>query len=68
MPLDVISKLSRLLLASVAEQADGSLTWSQIFDDKYSYDVSHIDSCTQKKVNLTWSAVVRTGTRKNNYR
>ena len=36
-----ISENSRLLLASVAEQAGLSLTWSQIPEDKYSCNVAH---------------------------
>ena len=42
MPLDTIPKISRLLLASVAEQAGSSLTWSQTSEDRFSRDVDQI--------------------------
>ena len=32
-----ISKISRLYLAAVAEQAGSSLTWSEIYDDRFSH-------------------------------
>ena len=39
-----ISEISRLLLASVAEQACLSLTWSHITGDRFSHDVAHLFS------------------------
>ena len=38
-----VSKISQLKLASVAEQAGVSLTWSQIHEDSFSHDVTHFD-------------------------
>ena len=40
--VDSIPKFSRLYLASVAEQAGLSLTWSQTSEDRFSPDVAHI--------------------------
>ena len=37
-----ISKVSRFLLASVAEQAGLNLAWSKIPEDTFSRDVAHI--------------------------
>ena len=41
-PLHVIFEISRLQLASVAEQADLNLTWSKIPEDTFSRDVAHM--------------------------
>ena len=38
-----ISEISSLQLASVAEQASLSLTWSKTPDDTFSHDVAHLD-------------------------
>ena len=40
--LDYIAEISRLYLASVAEQASLSLTWSQTPEDTFSRDEAHI--------------------------
>ena len=37
-----LSKVSRLYLVSIAEQAGLSLTWSKIPEDTFSHDVAHI--------------------------
>ena len=42
MPIVDISEMWRLLLASVAEQASLSLSWSQITEDRFSHDGAHI--------------------------
>ena len=39
--LDSIAEISRLMLASVAEQAGLSLTWSETPDDTFSHDEAH---------------------------
>ena len=44
MSLVSVTKLSSLLLASVAEQASLSLTWSETPEDTFSYDEAHIIS------------------------
>ena len=42
MSLVPVTKISSLLLASVAEQASLSLTWSETSEDKFSHDEAHI--------------------------
>ena len=44
MSLVSVSEISSLMLASVAEQASLSLTWSETPEDTFSRDESHIDS------------------------
>ena len=39
-PIDIIIKISRLWLASKAEQASISLNWSQTYEDRFSHDVA----------------------------
>ena len=39
--LDYIAEISRLLLASVAEQTSLSLTWSKTPKDTFSHDEAH---------------------------
>ena len=39
--LDSIAEISRLMLASVAEQAGLSLTWSETPEDTFSHDEAH---------------------------
>ena len=41
-PILAKSKISRLWLVSVAEQAGLSLTWSQTPEDRFSHDVAHL--------------------------
>ena len=41
-----ISRIPRLLLASVAEQAGLSLTWSHTSEDRFSHDVAHMSHIT----------------------
>ena len=48
----VISKVSRFWLASVAEQAGLSLTWSKISEDTFSRDEAHMICCYLKLCNL----------------
>ena len=38
------SKISRLLLVAVAEQAGLNLTWSQIPEDRFSHEVAHTEA------------------------
>ena len=42
MSLVSVTKISSLMLASVAEQASLSLTWSESPEDTFSYDEAHI--------------------------
>ena len=42
MSLVSVTKISSLLLASVAEQASLSLTWSETPEDMFSHDKAHI--------------------------
>ena len=42
MSLVSVSKISSLMLASVAEQASLSLTWSETREDMFSHDEAHI--------------------------
>ena len=42
MSLVSVTKISNLMLASVAEQADLSLTWSETPEDTFSHDGGHI--------------------------
>ena len=44
MPIVAISRISRLELASVAEQAGFSLTWLQTPEDRFYDDVSNFQS------------------------
>ena len=37
-----VTKISSLMLASVAEQASLSLTWSEILEDTFSYDEANM--------------------------
>ena len=41
MSLDSVTKISSLMLASVAEQASSSLTWSETPKDMFSHGVAH---------------------------
>ena len=43
MSLDSVTKISSLMLASVAEQASLSLTWLETPTDTFSHDEAHID-------------------------
>ena len=45
MSLVSVTKLSSLMLASVAEQASLSLTWSETHEDTFSHDEAYI-SCS----------------------
>ena len=42
MSLVSVSKISSLMLASVAEQASLSLTWSETPEDTFSHDEAHL--------------------------
>ena len=42
MSLDFVTKISSLMLASVAEQASLSLTWLETREDAFSHGVAHI--------------------------
>ena len=42
MSLVSVTKISSLMLASVAEQASLSLTWSETHEDTFSHDEAHI--------------------------
>ena len=44
MSLDSIAEISELSLASIAEQASLSLTWSEIPEDTFSHDEAHTES------------------------
>ena len=44
MSLVSVTKISSLMLASVAEQASLSLTWSETPEDTFSHDEAHIVS------------------------
>ena len=46
MSLVSVTKISSLMLASVAEQASLSLTWSETPEDTFSHDEAHIRSST----------------------
>ena len=46
------SKVSRLQLASVAEQARLSLTWSYINRDMFSRDIAHLKPCLSVPIHL----------------
>ena len=41
-PADSITKISRLLITSVAEQSDLIMSWSHNSEDKFSYDVAQL--------------------------
>ena len=49
MSLVSVTKISSLLLASVAEQASLSLTWSETPEDTFSHDKAHIFLLTSSK-------------------
>ena len=42
--LDSIAEISKLSLASIAEQASFSLTWSETPEDTFSHDEAHTES------------------------
>ena len=42
MTLVSVTKISSLMLASVAEQASLSLTWSETAEDRFSHDEAHM--------------------------
>ena len=42
MSLVSVTKISSLMLASVAEQAGSSLTWSETPEDTFSHDEAHL--------------------------
>ena len=42
MPLVSVTKILSLMLASVAEQASLSLTWSETPEDTFSHDEAHL--------------------------
>ena len=46
MSLVSVTKISSLMLASIAEQASLSLTWSKTPEDTYCHDEAHIFSST----------------------
>ena len=48
MSLVSITKISSLLLASVAEQASLSLTWLETPEDTFSHDEAHTDYSDQE--------------------
>ena len=48
MTLVSVTKISSLLLASVAEQASLSLTWSETPEDTFSHDEAHLEAITIK--------------------
>ena len=48
MSLVSVSKISSLMLASVAEQASLSLTWSETPEDTFSRDEAHIFAIQQQ--------------------
>ena len=48
MSLVSVTKISNLMLASVAEQAGLSLTWSETPEDTFSHDEAHLFSGFQK--------------------
>ena len=43
MSLVSVTKISSLMLASVAEQASLSLTWSETLENSFSHDEAHIN-------------------------
>ena len=45
MSLVSVTKISNLMLASVAEQASLSLTWSKTPEDTFSHDEAHLFTC-----------------------
>ena len=49
MSLVSVTKISNFMLASVAEQADLSLTWSETPEDTFSHDEAHLLSSTRMK-------------------
>ena len=51
-PVVAIGKIPRLLLASVAEHAGLSLTWSHNSKAKFSHDVAHINSVTKRSLSI----------------
>ena len=53
MSLVSVTKISSLMLASVAEQASLSLTWSETPEDTFSHDEAHISSTTETIMLLT---------------
>ena len=46
MSIVFVTKISSLMLASVAEQADLSLTWSETPEDTFSHDVAQMNLLT----------------------
>ena len=44
MSLVSVTKISSLVLASIAEQASLSLTWSETPEDTFSHDEAHMKS------------------------
>ena len=49
MSLVSVTKISSLMLASVAEQASLSLTWAETPEDKFSHDEAHMDLYARRK-------------------
>ena len=54
MSLVSVTKFSRLLRASVAEQASLSLTWSETPEDTSSHDEAHIVSFLRRNDNICY--------------
>ena len=50
--LESIAKISRLQLASVAEQVSLSRTWSETPKDKFSHDEAQLNNVTTTKIQI----------------
>ena len=57
MSLVSVTKISSLILASVAEQASLSLTWSETPEDTFSHDEAHMLLIPYKSPNYGWSVI-----------
>ena len=55
MSLVSVTKISSLMLASVAEQAGLSLTWSETPEDMFSHDVANIITQSNLKGSPVWN-------------
>ena len=56
MPLVSVANISSLMLASVAEQASLSLTWSETPEDTFSRDEAHLD-CRDTYIKLLFGLI-----------
>ena len=57
MSLASVTKISSLLLASVAEQASLSLTWSETPEDTFSHDGAHIIKCKKTSLFISFPCI-----------